>query len=91
MPRYFFHLRDGVDVLLDPEGIELAVDVVPAAALKAARDCLAHDAREGRLDLDQRIVVEDEAGAAVHTIEFMDAFEISLPPTRPPVALRALD
>lgn len=74
-------------MLLDPDGVELALSAVPAAALKAARDCIAHDAKQGRLNLDQRIVVEDDTDATVHTIEFVDAVEITYPPSREPVRI----
>lgn len=91
IPRYYFHLRDGADTLLDPEGVELAAGAVVASALKAARDCIAHDARAGRVDLDRRIVVEDEAGAAVYMIDFVDAVEISLPGRASPAKLRPVE
>lgn len=89
MTRYFFHLRDGTDTLLDAEGVELAPSAVPPAALRAARDCIAHDALAGRINLKQQITVEDEAGAAVHVIEFVDAVEITFPPGLPPEAIRS--
>ena len=65
MARYFFHLRDGDDQLLDPEGTELSdKQSIEAAALRAARDTLSHELQSGRLDLRYRIDVEDEAGPA---------------------------
>ncbi len=91
MAKFFFHLRDGTDTLLDPDGVELAPSAVPAAALRAARDCIAHDAKAGRINLNQRITVEDEAGAAVHVIEFVDAVEITMPPELTPGANRVPD
>lgn len=33
MPRYFFHLIDSIDVLLDPEGILMPADAVPVRPL----------------------------------------------------------
>jgi hypothetical protein len=76
MARYFFHLRDGDDQLLDPEGTELSdKQSIEAAALRAARDTLSHELQSGRLDLRYRIDVEDEAGAIVHSIDLADAFE----------------
>ena len=77
MARYFFHLRDHSDQILDPEGLELSgLDAVRAAALTAARDTLSHDIRNGSLDLRYRIDVEDETGAKVHSIALRDAFSI---------------
>jgi hypothetical protein len=78
MPRYFFHLRDGTDVLLDPEGRTLdGPETLPGLALAEARSLISHDAREGRIRLDQRIEVEDAAGNVVCRVEFADAVEIT--------------
>ena len=76
MARYFFHLRDGHDQLLDPDGIELPDHrAIEATALKSARDTLSQELRAGRLDLRYRIDAEDERGSVVHSIELADAFE----------------
>ena len=77
MPRYFLHLRDGSDELLDPEGLILPEEAVEGAALLAARDCMAADVRQGRLDLKYRIDVHAESGEIVLTLPFADALEIA--------------
>ena len=60
----FFHLRDGVDLLLDPDGRELSsLAAVVAAALLEARSIIGADARDGKIAPDQRIDVQDESGA----------------------------
>ena len=79
MRRFYFHLRDGSDQLLDPEGVELSQEAIPAAALASARDCMAGDVHRGRLDLRYRIDIEDEAGRIVHSCSFTDALEV-IPP-----------
>jgi hypothetical protein len=79
MPRYFMHLKDSIDVLLDPEGLEMAAESVAAAALLQARDCMAGDVKDGRLDLHYRIDVHDESGNLVHSLPFADALEIVSP------------
>jgi hypothetical protein len=76
MPRYFMHLRDGANEILDPEGIVMEEPAVSAATLFAARDCMAGDVKNGRLDLNARIDVHDEAGTLVHSLLFCDAVEI---------------
>lgn len=76
MPRFFMHLHDGVDRLLDEEGLVLSTDEVAQAALDAARDCIAGDVRKGRIDMRSRIDVEDQGGAVVHTLRFGDAVTI---------------
>ncbi|HEX8482508.1 MAG TPA: hypothetical protein VF650_11445 [Allosphingosinicella sp.] len=80
MSLYYFHLRDGVDILLDPEGRELANrGSIPEAALKEARSIIGHDAVSGRILLDQHIDVEDEFRNILHTLHFADAVEIVRP------------
>ena len=80
MPLYYFHLRDGVDHLLDPEG-SMHVDSAAALvhAITAARSLMSADLLEGRLRLDLHIDVEDKSGAVVHRVLFSDALEI-VPP-----------
>jgi hypothetical protein len=77
MPRYFFHLRDGVDEVLDPDGIQMPADAVIGAALIQARDCMAGDVKQGRLDLHCRIDVHADDGKLVHSLSFADALEVS--------------
>jgi hypothetical protein len=78
VPLVYFHLRDGTDVLLDPEGRDVAdLDAIPQIALHEARAIIAADARDGQILLDQRIDVEDEAGQLVHRLHFADAVTIT--------------
>jgi hypothetical protein len=79
MPRYFMHLRDGKDEVLDPEGLEMPSEAIVGAALLAARDCIAGDVKHGKLDLHCRIDVHDESGSIVHSLNFADALEIVQP------------
>jgi hypothetical protein len=79
MPRYFMHLMDGKDVILDPEGIEMRPDAVAGAALLAARDCIAGDVKSGKIDLHCRIDVHDVSGKLVHSQPFANAVEIVQP------------
>ena len=78
MPRIFYHLRDGVDHLIDPEGRELPdLDAARKQASICAFDILAADIRVGKLNLDYRIDVEDEAGNLLHTVNFRDLVTIT--------------
>ena len=82
MALYYFHLRDGDEVLLDPEGCRLPdLGAVASKAMCAARSLLSADVLEGRLPLDLRIDVVDEEGAVIHSLPFADAVEIQ-PPLR---------
>jgi hypothetical protein len=77
MARYYFHLRDSSDELLDPEGTEHAdLDAVRKAVLLTARDMIAGDVRDGIIDFRYRIDAEDEAGAIVYSLPFRHAFTI---------------
>lgn len=79
MPRFFLHLRDSIDEVLDPEGLLIPAEAIAGAALMAARDCIAADVRTGRIDLHYRIDVHAENGEIVHSLPFTEAVEIVLP------------
>ncbi|MBA3512148.1 hypothetical protein [Sphingomonas sp.] len=77
MARYFLHLRDGTEQILDPEGFEFAtIEAVRKAVLVSARDLMTGDIREGVIDLRFRIDVETEAGDIVYTLPFKHAVNI---------------
>lgn len=77
MARYFMHLRDGTDELLDPEGLEFAnLDALRKAVLTSARDLMTGDVRGGVLDFRFRIDAEDESGTVVYTLPFKHALQI---------------
>lgn len=64
MARYYFHLRDGQDLLIDPEGREIIDGAqIPLLVLKDARSMMSQDILAGRLRLDQSIDVLDEAAS----------------------------
>src|SRR5690348_3094681 len=68
MARYFMHLRDSIDELLDPEGREFAsMEALREAVLFSARDVIAGDIRNGVIDYRYRIDAEDEHGTIVYT------------------------
>lgn len=78
MARYFFHLRDGQDLLIDPEGREIPDRAhIAKIVLKEARSMMSQDMLQGRLRLDQSIDVIDEAGVLVHHLSFRDAVKIT--------------
>lgn len=79
MALYFFHLADGADVNLDPDGIELGPEDIAATTLCQARDCMAGDVKRGWLDLNYRIDVHAENGLVVHSLAFRDAVEMAAP------------
>ena len=71
MPRYFFRIRDGYELLTDDgEGEEHAnLDEAREAAMEGARDILSEAALSGKAaSLQTRIEVTDESGKTVLTI-----------------------
>ena len=77
MARYFFHLRNDLDVP-DREGQELPdLDAARAQAVVFAVDMAAASVLEHRkVNLHHRIDIEDGAGQVLHTVEFGDVVAI---------------
>ena len=62
MARYFFHIKDGADLIQDPEGSELAtMEDARSQALKSARELWADAIKSGR-SLGAAVVIADEHG-----------------------------
>lgn len=75
---YYFHLTDGHQTLIDPDGRELAnPNQIPVLALQEARAMIGQDALVGRINLNQYIEVRDEAGKLIHQLRFRDAVTIT--------------
>ena len=77
MTRYYMHLRDGTEQILDPEGLNYPnVEALRKAVLIAARDLMTGDIREGVLDFRFRIDAEDEGGVIIYSLPFKHAISI---------------
>lgn len=77
MPTYYFHLRNGSDVLLDPEGRDLRdPNCIKLVALAEARALISQEVLKGRINFGQRLDIEDDAGRIVHSLPFVEAVEI---------------
>lgn len=77
MPTYYFHLRNGSDILLDPEGRDLPnLNGIKHVALVEARALLSQEVLNGRINLGQRLDIEDDSGRIVHSLPFVEAVEI---------------
>ena len=84
MARYFMHLRDGTEELLDQDGREFpSLGALRDAVLFTARDVMMGDLRDGLLDLRFRIDAEDERGAIIYTLPFEHALSIIPAPRAP--------
>jgi hypothetical protein len=63
MARYYFHIKDGADLIRDPEGSELATaDEARSQALKSARELWADAIKSGRPLGADAVVIADELG-----------------------------
>lgn len=77
MPKFFFHVRDDMDVPAE-EGAELPdVETARDYAARSARVLMCETLKEsGRIHLDHRIDVENDDGAVLSTVSFGDAVSI---------------
>lgn len=76
MPRYFFDLRNDVDVN-DEEGRELAgLPAVRAVAIAEAREMMTESVLNGHLDLNHSIEVRDERGIVILIVHFGEAVNV---------------
>jgi hypothetical protein len=74
---YFFHLCDGRDTLIDPDGREVSdAATLCDIAIKEARAMISQDALGGKITLNQFIEVRDEAGKLIHQTAFRDAVSV---------------
>lgn len=77
MPNYRFHVINDIDAP-DEEGVELDnLALAHLKAIDAARDLASAAVRQGRLNLQHRIDVEDHSGNVLLTVTFADAIELS--------------
>ena len=76
MPRYFFHIKDGLETIRDEEGIDFHnLDAVREEATESAREMMSEKIREGHGPDGRAFVVTDEQGQTVLTFPFKDAIQ----------------
>jgi hypothetical protein len=76
VPRYFFNVFND-EITLDEEGAELSdLDEAREFALRSARSLVCDSVKNGHLNLDHRIEIEDDSGARRMTLTFREAFTI---------------
>lgn len=79
MPRFFFNIHDGDQILGDLEGTELAtLDAARHEALVDARWILAEELRADGVTLERQFEITDEAGQILATVRFQDALHQAL-------------
>lgn len=82
MPLLFFHLHDGPDVVLDPNGRDIeSLPDMRQATLSEARGIISADARDGLINLACEIRVETAEGETIHRLRFRDAVRVIQPET----------
>jgi hypothetical protein len=69
MRRFYFHLRQGDQLLPDDEGVDLP-DIAAAQreALTAAREIVTEAITSGKQTVPEAFVIADEAGLALDTV-----------------------
>ena len=76
MPTFFFHVRDGGGLTLDPDGADLPdLDAARAEALAAAREIRARAARSGQALADRRFEIADGGGRVLATVAIKDVLD----------------
>jgi hypothetical protein len=74
MPLYFFHLRDGDQLVPDDTGMNLQdIEEARAEAVRSARDILADQLRAGEALDGQIVEIADETGKVLDVVTFQDA------------------
>ena len=78
MARFFLHLRDHIDEVLDPDGVELVdMAAVRTTVLANARDVMSGSLTcDGLIDFRYRIDAENTAGEIAYSLAFRDAVQI---------------
>lgn len=69
MPRYFFHLVEGVEISEDPDGSVLPdFDAARRYALQAARELLAESIKYAGRPPPDAVIIVDQQGKKLSTI-----------------------
>jgi hypothetical protein len=77
MPTFHLHLINSLIEADDVQGHDLPdLNAAHSVALAGIRDFLGHEAMNGTLDFRGHIQIEDDSGAVLQTIPFVEAFTI---------------
>jgi hypothetical protein len=79
MPLYFFHIKEGDEVLPDMEGVDHPdLEAARAEAIEAIRQIVSDAVRFGSpLGLDRELHVEDDAGDTLLKFIFREVVDFS--------------
>jgi hypothetical protein len=74
MPRFFFHIRDGDELIEDPDGSVLPdLEAARVEAIEGARAIVAAKVLAGKLIDGQKFEITDESGNTLDLIPFKSA------------------
>jgi hypothetical protein len=74
MPRFYFHIKHGPDLIRDEEGVDLeSTALARAQALMSARELLADAIRAGRELGADAFVIADQEGNQLTFVPFSEA------------------
>ncbi|TWF47801.1 DUF6894 family protein [Neorhizobium alkalisoli] len=77
MPKYYFHIRDGQNLTLDPEGAEFEnLEAARTEAINSARELLSHRILRGDVVDGQAFELTGEDGAVADVVRFKDVMRI---------------
>jgi hypothetical protein len=77
MPRYYFHIRNGFELIEDPEGIELpGIMIAKSEAEAAAREILGEKVRSGDIVDGQEFEIHDGWGNRLLRVPFKSVLRL---------------
>jgi hypothetical protein len=77
MPIYHLHIRTGLVLIEDEEGVDLpGLAAAEAEAARGARSIMSAEVLAGELRLDQSIELHDGLGRHVSTVRFADVLHV---------------
>ena len=72
--RYYFHIKDGADLIRDQEGTELATaDAARVQALRSARELWADAIKSGKPLGADAVIIADEQGETLTFVPMNEA------------------
>ena len=77
MPVYFFHLHECGTIIEDVDGVDVPdAAAARAVAIRAARDIMAGEIKDGKLCLSCSIVIESDDRTEIDRLLFKDAVKV---------------
>lgn len=77
MPKFYFNIRSGNTLEVDPDGLEFAsIESAVSDARKAAKEILAEKLIEGEVMDGQRFEITAEDGTVLETVPFKSVLRL---------------